>query len=217
MLEYVNSLSPQEAEDLKRVIRDLMRQSCIIETKYDTEKGAMKDNPRYGTCMRHREFLTDYFEIMGCTLVFDPQDRFFRLTGEGAAQERFGETATLMVLLMKLIYKEKILGQGLHSTMTTLGEVRRYGMETGILTRKLTEREISEALSLMKTHQMIELPCALGDVEDQTPIYLYNTINVFLSGASAARLYEQFKGEGVSQGQLDWEKKEGEEDADERQ
>ena len=35
MIEYVNSLTPQEAEELKKTIRDLMRQSCIIETKYD--------------------------------------------------------------------------------------------------------------------------------------------------------------------------------------
>ena len=47
MIEYVNSLTPQEAEELKRTIRDLMRQSCIIETKYDTDRDCLKDNPRY--------------------------------------------------------------------------------------------------------------------------------------------------------------------------
>ena len=76
MIEYVNSLTPQEAEELKRTIRDLMRQSCIIETKYDTDRDCLKDNPRYRVCMRHREFLTDYFDIMGCTLVFDPRTIF---------------------------------------------------------------------------------------------------------------------------------------------
>ena len=193
MIEYVNSLTPQEAEELKRTIRDLMRQSCIIETKYDTDRDCLKDNPRYRVCMRHREFLTDYFDIMGCTLVFDPQDHFFRLSGDGVGLEKFSETTTLFILLMKLIYKEKIMGEGLKSTVTNLEEVRRHGVDTGILNRKLTDREVYEAVSVMKTHQMLEIPCAIGDLEDDTPIYLYNMINVFCRGAAVTELYQRYK------------------------
>ena len=54
------------------------------------------------------------------------------------------------------------------------------------------EREVAEALSLMKTHQMIELPCAIADVEDKTPIYLYHTINVFCSGAAIGQLCRKY-------------------------
>ena len=123
----MNSLTPQEAEELKKTIRDLMRQSCIIETKYDTDRDCLKDNPRYRICMRHREFLTDYFDVMGCALVYDPQDHFFRLTGDGVGTEKFSETTTLFILLMKLIYKEKIMGEGLKATVTTLEEVPSLG------------------------------------------------------------------------------------------
>lgn len=196
MLDYMNRLTLQEGEELKKTVRDLMRQSCIIETKYDPAGDCLKDNPRYRICLRHREFLTDYFQVMGWELTFDPQDHFFRLTGDRASQERLGEAATRLILLMKLIYKEKIMGEGLRATMTTLGEIRRYGMETGILTRKLTDRELGDAISLMKTHQMIEIPCAVGDLEDDTPIYMYNMINVFCSGAAIARLYGKYKETG---------------------
>ena len=193
MIEYMNSLTPQEAEELKKTIRDLMRQSCIIETKYDTDRDCLKDNPRYRICMRHREFLTDYFDVMGCALVYDPQDHFFRLTGDGVGTEKFSETTTLFILLMKLIYKEKIMGEGLKATVTTLEEVRRHGVDTGILNRKLTDREVYEAVSVMKTHQMLEIPCAIGDLEDDTPIYLYNMINVFCRGAAVTELYQRYK------------------------
>ena len=192
MIEYIKELSARDEEELRKTIRELLRQSCILETKYDAAKGTFKDNPRYGFCMRHREFLTDYFQVMGLELVYDPQDHFFRLTGQGAGSERFGETSTLLVLLMKLIYRDKILGQGLKATVTNLEEIRRYGSETGILTRKLAEREVAEALSLMKTHQMIELPCAIADVEDKTPLYLYHTINVFCSGAAIGQLCRKY-------------------------
>ena len=56
--------------------------------------------------------MTDYFQVMGLELVYDPQDHFFRLTGQGAGSERFGETSTLLVLLMKLIYRTKSWDRG---------------------------------------------------------------------------------------------------------
>ena len=84
MIEYIKELSARDEEELRKTIRELLRQSCILETKYDAAKGTFKDNPRYGFCMRHREFLTDYFQVMGLELVYDPQDHFFRLTGQGA-------------------------------------------------------------------------------------------------------------------------------------
>lgn len=96
MIEYVNSLTPQEAEELKRTIRDLMRQSCIIETKYDTDRDCLKDNPRYRVCMRHREFLTDYFDIMAAPWCSTPRTIFSSLSGDGVGLEKFSETTTLL-------------------------------------------------------------------------------------------------------------------------
>ena len=47
----------------------------------------------------------------------------------------------------------------------------------------------------MKTHQMIELPSAIGNLEDDSPIYIYSTINIFCSAADINELVEMFKGE----------------------
>ena len=84
------------------------------------------------------------------------------------------------------------MGEGLHATTTSLAEIRRYGKETNLITRRLTAQEWQEALILMKTHQMIELPSAIGNLEDDSPIYIYSTINIF---CSAADINEMFKGE----------------------
>lgn len=203
MLEYAQNLPPQEAEELKRAIRDLMRQSCILETKYDASRGILKDNPRYRLCQKHRDFLIDYFDTMGAVLNYDPQDHFFRLTGEGVAAEKFSETTTLILLLMKLIYKEKIMGDGLMATMTNLKELRQYGSDTGLITRRLTDRELYEAMSVMKTHQMAEFPCALSDVEDDTPIYLYNMINVFCQGGAVSRIFAKYQNREKEKGESD--------------
>lgn len=64
-----------------------------------------------------------------------------------------------------------------------------------MITRRLTAQEWQEALILMKTHQMIELPSAIGNLEDDSPIYIYSTINIFCSAADINELVEMFKGE----------------------
>ena len=35
MIEYIKELSARDEEELRKTIRELLRQSCILETKYD--------------------------------------------------------------------------------------------------------------------------------------------------------------------------------------
>ena len=154
-----------------------------------------KDNPHYQVCARNREFIADYLQVLDCELVHDPQEHIFRITGDGVLTERMTLLTTKLVILMKVIYRDKIMGEGLHATTTSLAEIRRYGKETNLITRRLTAQEWQEALILMKTHQMIELPSAIGNLEDDSPIYIYSTINIFCSAADINELVEMFKGE----------------------
>lgn len=57
--------------------------------------------------------------------------------------------------------------------------MREYGKNTNLITRKLTDAEWRDALYVMRVHQMIDVPGAVKDVEDTTPIYIYSTINLY--------------------------------------
>ena len=195
MLEYMENISQSEAENIRKTIQDLFRQTCILQTKCDPGTLIQKDNPHYQVCARNREFIADYLQVLDCELVHDPQEHIFRITGDGVLTERMTLLTTKLVILMKLIYRDKIMGEGLHATTTSLAEIRRYGKETNLITRRLTAQEWQEALILMKTHQMIELPSAIGNLEDDSPIYIYSTINIFCSAADINELVEMFKGE----------------------
>ena len=172
MLEYMENISQSEAENIRKTIQDLFRQTCILQTKCDPVTLIQKDNPHYQVCARNREFIADYLQVLDCELVHDPQEHIFRITGDGVLTERMTLLTTKLVILMKLIYRDKIMGEGLHATTTSLAEIRRYGKETNLITRRLTAQEWQEALILMKTHQMIELPSAIGNLEDDSPIYI---------------------------------------------
>ncbi len=192
MVAYMEGLSVTETENLKKTISKLFRQTCIVQLKYDPVTLAPRDNPDYEICLRHKGFIEDYLSVLGCELIHDSQEHIFRLTGESVETEKMSVTTTIIVLLVKMIYRDKILGEGLNATVTNLEEIRAYGKNTNLLSRKLTVSEWREALYLMVKHQMIELPQAVRDVEDQTPIYLYSTINLYVSASDINELLEEY-------------------------
>ena len=107
--------------------------------------------------------------------------------------EHMSLMTTKLVILLKMIYRDKIMGEGLHATTTNLAEIREYGKNTNFITRRLTGQEWNDALVLMKTHQMIELPGAILNVEDQTPIYIYGTVNIFCSSTAINELVQRYR------------------------
>ena len=125
----------------------------------------------------------------------DPQEHIFRLTGEGVATERLNLTTTLLILILKLIYRDKIMGEGLNATVTTLEEMREYRKNTNLITRKLTDAEWRDALYVMRVHQMIDVPGAVKDVEDTTPIYIYSTINLYCASLDIDKIVEKYREE----------------------
>ena len=197
MASYIEELSVTEAENLKKTISKLFRQTCILQMRYDPATLTPRDNLDYEICVRHRGFIEEYLAVLGCELIHDPQEHIFRLVGDGVETEKMSLTTTIIGLLVKMIDRDKILGAGLNATVTTLEEIREYGKNTNLLNRKLTLAEWREALYLMSKHQMIELPGAVRDVEDHTPIYLYSTINLYVSAADINALVEEYREEAA--------------------
>lgn len=195
MLEYMETISQSEAENIRKTIQDLFRQTCILQVKCDPVTLIQRDNPRYQVCLRNREFIADYLSVLDCELLHDPQEHIFRIAGQGVMTEHMSLMTTKLVVLLKLIYRDKIMGEGLHATTTNLAEIREYGKDTNLITRRLSAQEWQEAFVLMKTHQMIELPGAVGNLEDNTPIYIYSTVNIFCSAIDMNELVEKYRRE----------------------
>ncbi len=197
-MKYMEELSQSEAAGIKKTIQDLFRQTCILQVKCDPVTLVQRDNPRYRICANHREFIADYLSVLDCELVHDPQEHIFRIKGESMPVDRLTLTGTRILLILKIIYRDRIMGEGLNATVTSLREIRETGSNTNLLTRKLTAQEWQDALSMLKVHQIIELPGAIGNLEDDTPIYIYSTINIFCSSVEInelIKMYEESTGE----------------------
>lgn len=156
------------------------------------------DNVQYEICVRHRPFIEMYLSIIGCELIHDSSEHIFRIVGEGVETEQLTKVTTIILLLVKMIYRDKIMGNGLGATYTTLGELREYGKNTNLLPQKLTDGEWQEALVMMKKHQIIEYPGSVRELEDDTNIYIYSTINLYCSSAMLNELLEGYREEALT-------------------
>ena len=54
MFTYLEELTVTEAEQVRRTVQALFRQSCILQVKYDPATLTPRDNPQYEICARHR-------------------------------------------------------------------------------------------------------------------------------------------------------------------
>ena len=197
MEQYLESLSVTVAEKLKKTILSLFRQTCILQEKYDPVTLVPSDNEQFAICRTHRNFIESYLSVLGCELLYDSQERIFRLVGEGVEAEVLSKETTIIVLLIKMIYRDKIMGKGLAATVTNLEEIREYGKNTNLLNQKLPDGEWKSALAIMKKHQIVEYPGALRDLEDDTSIYIYSTINLYCSSALINELIEAYREENA--------------------
>ena len=188
----MEELSQAEATNIKKTIQDLFRQTCILQVKMDPATMTQRDNPRYQVCVRNRDFLADYFAVLDCELIHDPQEHICRSAGAGVLTEKLSLTTTKILLLLRILYRDKIMGDGLQATVTNLREIREYGKNTNLLNRRLTTQEWQEAVGQLKTHQVIELPGAVANLEDETPIYIYSTVNIFCCSVEIAELVRRY-------------------------
>ena len=68
MIPYYDELNDEEKDAVTKVIRTLLRQTFILERKYDKKSGRLTYNKEFRTVDLHQEFLREYFKISGITL-----------------------------------------------------------------------------------------------------------------------------------------------------
>ena len=124
MFEYMENVSPNEAENIRKTIQDLLRQTCILQMKCDPVTLIQRDNPRYQVCLRNREFISDYLAVLDCELVHDQQEHRFQDKRVMVSMLEKFELFLLqgLYIIMKMIYRDKIMGEGLNATTTNLAE-----------------------------------------------------------------------------------------------
>ena len=93
----------------------------------------------YRICSQHLEFLQDYFEIMGVSLRENVQDGIIYLQGESLVGDKMTRTATLYLLILKVIYDEQMASVSNSSQVfTTLGDMNEKLGGFGLIERPVS-------------------------------------------------------------------------------
>lgn len=200
MFEGYEELTAAEQERMQEVIRLLWSQTFLLERKYDKKGGRLVSDKNYDFCDRHREFLTDYFAVAGIRLQQDTELGVIYIQGAEGIGEKLPKLATIYLLLLKLIYDEKMAAVSSSvNIVTTFGELNGKVGEFRLARGLSSVTEIRRAFSLLRKYQMVEFLDLPEELNENTRIIIYPCINLVLMREDIEGLLRSFEEEDDSE------------------
>ncbi len=194
MIDYITQLPDEERQQLTEIIRVLLRQTFLLERKYDKKTGRLLFNRDFRICNKHLAFLQEYFSIAGIELKENSQTGVLYLAGEDVMAERLPKLATIYLLILKLIYDEQ-MSQASTSVniFTTLGDLNARVGSFQLLKERPSPTEIKRTLTLLKRYQLIEVMDPMEELETESRLMIYPSINMVLFGDKVRELIQSFE------------------------
>ena len=193
MIEYFEQITQEEQDMLTEVIQTLLRQTYLLERRYDRRTGRMQYVKEYRTCSKHLEFLREYFAIAGIILKENAHMGVIYIQGGQVWAEKLSRLATIYLLVLKLIYDEQMESVSSSShIVTTLGAMNGKAGEFRVLKSLPSVTEMRRTIALLRKYQMIEPLETLEEMNEQSRIIIYPCINAVLLGDEIQELLATF-------------------------
>ncbi len=196
MITYIEELTDQEREAIREAIQLLYRQTYLLERRYDRRTEKYQYTKEYRTCSAHLEFLKDYFAVAGISLEENVHDGIIYIQGETLWGEKLPRLATVYLLILKLIYDEQ-MAQAASSTriVATAGEINQKAGAFRVIKSIPSPTEMRRTIALLKKYQIVEPLDILEELNENTRMIIYPTVNLVLSGDHIRELLESFSEE----------------------
>ena len=193
MINYYEELPPEEQRKVTEVIGRLYRQTFLLERQYDRKTKRYQINKDYYQCTRHMEFVKAYFAIMDIEVMENSQMGVIYIRGEQVAGEKLPRLATLYILVLKLLYDERMSAVSTSvNAVASLGEIHEKLGSYRLLRKQPSMTEIRRCLALLKRYQLIEPMDILEETDGQSRLVIYPTVNVVLMGDDVRALIETY-------------------------
>lgn len=195
-IPYYDALGQEEKTEVTESLKLLLRQTFVLEHKYDKRSGRFTYNPEFRICNKHLEFIRAYFSVIGVDVLENSQSGLIYIQGESTAGEKLPKLATLYLLVLKLIYDEQMAAVSTSVNIyTTLSEIHDKLGNYRLFKKQPSPTEIRRAVTLLKKYQVLEPLELLEDLDPDSRLIIYPCINVVLFGDDVRALLEAF-GEG---------------------
>lgn len=193
-IPYFDSLGQEEKREVTEAVRTLLRQTFILEHKYDKRLERFIFNPEFRTCNKHLEFIRAYFAVSGISVLDNSQLGLIYIQGEQTAGEKLPKLATLYLLVLKLIYDEQMAAVSTSVNIyTTLSEIHDKLGNYRLFKKQPAPTEIRRAIAMLKKYQVVEPLDLLEDMDGDSRLIIYPCINVVLFGEDIRSLLESFE------------------------
>lgn len=198
MIDYFETLSPDEQQKVKESIQLLYRQTFLLERRYDRKNRRSQLNREYYQCEKHLEFIRAYFDLMDVEVLENSQMGVIYLRGEQVIGDKMSRLATLYILIMKLIYDEQMSAASSSAdAVTTLSEIHEKLGTYRILKKQPSATEVRRTIAFLKKYQLIEPLDVLEELDGRSRLIIYPTIQMVLLGDDVRALLKTFEeGEG---------------------
>ena len=140
-----------------------------------------------------RKFIRAYFAIMDIEVVENSQIGVIYIRGEQVLGEKLSKLATLYILILKLIYDEQMSTVSTSvNAVTSLGEIHEKLGTYRLLKKQPSATELRRTMTLLKRYQLIEPLDILEELDGQSRLVIYPTVNVVLMGDDVRELLKSF-------------------------
>ena len=181
MIEYYDLLNEEEQDDMRDLIQLLLRQTFLLERKYDRRAGRMVPVREYRFADRHLDFLKEYFRIAGITL------------------RQNVHMGLIYILILKILYDEQMASvSSSNHVVVTLGMINGKAGDFHILTGMPSPTEMRKTIALLKKYQILEPLDVMEELDENSRMVIYPCINTVLVGDDVRELLGTFSEEEYS-------------------
>ena len=199
MIEYYDLLNEEEQDDMRDLIQLLLRQTFLLERKYDRRAGRMVPVREYRFADRHLDFLKEYFRIAGITLRQNVHMGLIYIQEEALWGEKLSRLATIYILILKILYDEQMASvSSSNHVVVTLGMINGKAGDFHILTGMPSPTEMRKTIALLKKYQILEPLDVMEELDENSRMVIYPCINTVLVGDDVRELLGTFSEEEYS-------------------
>lgn len=195
MIPYYNELTDEEQEEITKTIALLQSQTFILERKYDKKTGRYQYNKEYRVCEKHLDFLMEYFKIAGIELIENRQYGVMALRSPHLLGEKLSKLSTIFILLLKLIFEEKMnsVSNSVHVYVTLSEVYDKINLFRLWDNKAIPITEIRKTIAVLRKYQVIDLFDFDGEINGETKLIVYPSINLLLSSEEVKNVIIQYQ------------------------
>lgn len=173
-IPYYDNLMQGEQEEVTECIRRLLRQTFVLERKYEKRTARFQYNHDFRVCTKHLEFIRRYFSISGITVRENSQMGVIYIQGETLVGDKLPKLATLYLLALKLIYDEQMESVSTSvNVYTSLKELHEKLGSYRLFRRQPSPTDIRRTVALLKKYQIIEPLDLMEDLSGESRMIIY--------------------------------------------